>query len=553
MIKKRISLGLIAMIILCMSGCSAQKSEQPDMLQEFIKEQETEASKGDEENEEMKPSSEVESEEINESEAADNNQDEQKVTDSGYLDVTFEHHWDGLYEDVSLMNARYNSINLHTTDYPALTEAVNTFNAGYIERTQGYIDQIKGDAASMYQESLQEDGYWLGPFEYRSEMFLKRADKKVLSVEEQIYSFEGGVHGLNYYYAYNFDVPSGELITLDSVITDMSRLPEVLVKEITDKYPDLGSWDENFWDGFFDEYITPSQEDYRPEFTWTLGYDGVTFYFSNYEIGSYADGLQQVTICYSEYPEILSSSYFADVENTYVTELDDLWSGKDTDLNHDKVTDYISVTHNYDYEMDFIASYNVTVNGNTFTQDSYCYEQRSFLVKAGEKNYIYVERTVENDYRLIDVFEITECSVEYMGGIDGGLGSFSNSLNFEVEKRMDLLSTYTAVAECYVGEDGLPAEHNAVYEVKSDISITSVVRIEAELLNEKGELTGESNTFPEGTEFKFMVTDGNTFVDMLASDGQKCRIYVEKDESAWTTTINGKNVEECFEMLYYAG
>ena len=89
------------------------------------------------------------------------------------------------------MNARYNSINLHTTDYPALTEAVDAFNAEYIEQTQGYVDRIKEDALSTYQESLQDDYDWFGPFEYSSEMILKRADSKVLAVEEQIYSYEG--------------------------------------------------------------------------------------------------------------------------------------------------------------------------------------------------------------------------------------------------------------------------------------------------------------------------------------------------------------------------
>lgn len=532
MIKKRISLGLIAMMLLCMVGCNTQKIEQPDILQDIIKEQETETDEADKQIEEEEP------------------QQSEEATDVAYLDVTFEHHWDGLYEEVSLMNARYNSINLHTTDYPALTEAVDAFNAEYIEQTQGYVDRIKEDALSTYQESLQDDYDWFGPFEYSSEMILKRADSKVLAVEEQIYSYEGGAHGLSYYYAFNFDVQSGALIALEDVITDMDKLPEALVTEITDKYPDLGSFDENFWDGFFEEYITPTQEDFQPEFTWTLGYDGVTFYFSNYEIGSYADGLQQVTICYSEYPEMLNSSYFADVENTYVIGLDDLWSGTDTDLNNDGVTDYVSVSRNYDYEMDFIASYNITVNGNTFTQDSYCYEYRSFLVKAGEKNYVYVERTVENDYRLIAVFEITANSVEYMGEVDGGIGSFTNSLAFEVEKRIDLLGTYTVLADCYVGEDGLPVERNSINEVKSEMSITSVVEIEAELVNEEGELTGEGYAFPAGTDFRFMVTDGDTFVDVLASDGQRCRFYVEEE---WPTTVNGKNAEDSFEMLYYAG
>ncbi len=528
LIKKAISTGLILAIILCMTGCGEQKAIAIA---------------------ESQPTPEVSDEKDGEADAEKSLSNKSGIPNVTYLDVTFEEHYDNCYEDALLMNANYNSIKLQTIDYPALTEAVNTFNTEYITQTQRYVDKIEENALFDYKETPTDS--WIGPYEFRSEMFLKRADDNVLAVEEQVYCYEGGVHGFAFYNAYNFDVQTGERIALEDVITDMDSLPDILVTEITEKYPDLGSWDEYFWDGFFENYITPTQEEYQPTFTWSLGYDGVTFYFGNYEIGSYADGVQRITLCYSEYPQIFDDSYFKNVDSNYVVGLDDLsWIGVDTDLNGNGVTDYICVTPNYDYEMDFIASYNVTVNGNTFTQESYCYEYRSYLVKADERNYVYVERTVENDYRLIAVFEITENSVEYMGEISGGIGCFTNSLDFEVEKRMDVLSTYIALADCYVGEDGIPVEKSNIYKVISEISITSIAEIEAELVDEEGNLTGEGYCFPAGTDFKFMTTDGETFVDMLTSDGQRCRLYTE---NSWPVTVNGVNAEEYFEMLWYAG
>lgn len=549
--KKRFLVAIILSIVLCMVGCNVQKVTQSVISENGQEEQQTEPNKDDKQETVAvtEPQGEPETSEKHNSETdpEKTHSEEKGVPNEIYLDVTFEEHWDSYYDDIFLMGGKYNSIDLQTTDYPALTKAVNTFNAEYIAQTQGYVDKIKENALSDYKESSQDN--WMGPYEFESEMILKRADDEVLAVEEYTYSYEGGIHGLSFYNAYNFDVQTGELIALEDVITDMGSLPDILETEIIGKYPDLEPWKEPLADVFRD-YISPVQEEYQPTFTWTLGYDGVTFYFSNYEIGSYAEGLQQITVCYSEYPQIFDDGYFKNVDDSYVMELDDLWSGTDTDLNGDGITDYVSVTCNYDYEMDYIESYNVTVNGNTFTQESYGYGYKSYLLKAEDRNYIYVERMVENDYRLITVFEITPNSVEYMGETGGGIGCFTNPFNFEVEKRMDVLSTYTASADCYVGDDGMPVEKNGIYEVKSDISITSIAEIEAELVDEEGNLTGEGYCFPAGTDFKFMATDGETFADMLTSDGQRCRLYTE---NGWPVTVNGRNAEECFEMLWYAG
>ena len=549
--KKRFLVVIILSIVLCMAGCNAQKVTQSVISENVQEEQQTEPNKDDKQETvagtEPQGESETSEKHNSETDTEKTHSEEKGAPNAVYLDVTFEEHWDSYYDDVFLMSGKYNSIDLQITDYPALTKAVNTFNAEYIAQTQGYVDKIKENALSDYKESSPDN--WMGPYEFESEMILKRADDEVLAVEEQIYSYEGGIHGLSFYNTYNFDVQTGEWIALENVIIDMGSLPDILETEIIGKYPDLEPWKEPLADVFRD-YISPVQEEYQPTFTWTLGYDGVTFYFSNYEIGSYAEGLQQITVCYSEYPQIFDDGYFKNVDDSYVMELDDLWSGTDTDLNGDGVTDFIFVTPNYDYEMDYIESYNVTVNGNTFTQESYGYGYKSYLVKAEDRNYIYVERMVENDYRLITVFEITPNSVEYMGETGGGIGCFTNPLNFEVEKRMDVLSTYTASADCYVGEDGMPIEKSGIYKVKSDISITSIAEIEAELVDEEGNLTGEGYCFPAGTDFKFMATDGETFADMLTSDGQRCRLYTENE---WPVTVNGRNAEECFEMLWYAG
>jgi len=466
---------------------------------------------------------------------------------SGYLDIITEHHWDSYFDEVSHMYGHYDTLQLHTEGYPELAAAVMSYSDTHALQAQARLDELEEWAVEEYKEYGSE--MFRGPYIAESDFFIQRADTQVLSIAEKGYSYEGGAHGMSYYTGISFDVQTGEEIQLEALIKDMNGLPEALAEEILEKYPDIDYY-TNTLEEVFLQYVKPDSVDFQPKFTWTLGYEGVTFYFSDYEIGSYANGIQNVTLTYSEYPQLLEGSYFEAVEQNYVVQLLDAWIAADTDLNGDGVTDYISVCPNPYRNADYSESYDVTVNGNTFTQDTYCYNLDTFLVKANGRNYLYVQRTVENDYQSVCVFEITECSVEYMGEFDGGMNVFTNSASFGVTKRVDLLSTYHVAAECYVGEDGLPVEIRGIYENTSEIAITSTVDIEAELVDEEGNLKGEGYCFPAGTSFQFIRTDAETYVDMLADDGQWCRFYTEP---GWPPMVNDRNAEECFEMLWYAG
>ncbi len=498
---------------------------------------------------------EVGKEEIVETESASSAQDAQnpEETDkevtavSNYLDVDFNYFVDSYYEEVSLMYGHYNSICLNSTEYPALTAAVEAYNEELEGARQSYLDELEAWATDEYK-SYGADSF-MGPFVMEADMYLRRADRQVLSVVEACYAYEGGAHGNQYYTSVNFDVQTGEHISLDSVIADMDSLPAVLATEVQEKYPDLTFWAEDL-STVFQDYITPSNAEYAPEFTWTVDYQGVTFYFSDYELGSYADGRQEVLISYTEYPELLNGTYFENVDDYYVIALLDNWAGTDLDLNGDGVTDYVSVHRNYNVDTEYCESLTVTVNGNAFTQDVYFYDLWSYFVKSGDNNYLYIQRVAESDYMCVSVFKLTENSVEYVGDFANSLEDFTNSASFKVAKRMDLLSTYFATADCTVGENGLPVEISDVYTIKGQLILTSTAVIPAELVDEEGLLLGETYEFPVGTAFEFVVTDGETYVDVLADDGQRCRFYTE---AGWPPTVNEMNAENCFEMLLYAG
>lgn len=467
----------------------------------------------------------------------------------GYLEVTFDYHYDNYFDETSLMYGHFNTINLQTKEYPALTKAVEEYNALRMSELQSYLDSIKDTAISEYKEYGTEG--FRGPYSWEGDLFLRRADSKVLSVVEECHEYSGGAHGYSYFDCANFDVQTGEEIALEDVVTDMDSLPKILEKELTEKYPDTTFFTEPLSDAL-DDYINSDNPLYQEllKFTWTLDYEGVTFYFGSYEIASYAEGVQQATIFYSEYPEILEEKYFKDIPSDYVLKLNDSWWNSAIDLDRDGVTDYIDVTRIYEYDMYMSDAYEVDVNGNTFRQEKYCYKLDTYLVRANDKNYLYIQSVADSDWKSVDVYEITTTSVEYMGSFNGNVEGIINSSEFPLTIRFDMLSTYDAEGKSYVGEDGMPVAKAGVYTIKREIILTSTVDIPAELVDESGNLLGSTYIFPAGTDFTLVTTDGETYVDVLADDGQRGRFYTEPK---WPVTVNGMDAESSFEMLFYAG
>lgn len=498
--------------------------------------------------------------------SVENSQDGSQENDAGvtqqaskYLDVSVGYRYDSDYDQVSLMYGNCCQIQLDAPEYPALEEAVAQYN---YETEQSWItsmNDLKSWAREDYNAAVAEGYEFYGPYVSEDEMYITRADDKVLSAVTENYWYSGGAHGMIGYSAVNFDTQTGRKLVIEDVIADTNALPNALATEMLEQYPYLEETIQYTWEAGLEDYLasylTPEEaNDITPEFTWTLGYEDVTFYFGAYEIGSYADGNQVVVLTYNEYPELFNKEYFTSVTQDYAVRIAPFWYGEEgfTDLNSDGVMDMLTVDGNYDAEYDMYTSMNVTVNDNTYTLDAWYYELTSYLVKANGNTYVYAETMSENDYRTLYVFKVTESSVEYIGEVQGsGIADFTDAADFGLTKRFDLLSTYSGQGRFYVGEDGMPVQKEDAYEIQlyEDTPIISTVNITAELVDENGNLIGETYDFPAGTEYHFRRTDGMTYVDMMTSEGKACRLYTTPAGS----TVNGMDAWESFEMLYYAG
>jgi len=371
--------------------------------------------------------------------------------------------------------------------YPELSMAIQDYRMNYVRNIEAARDELAAAAEQDYAEFGAES--WMGYYTIDESMTVKRVDATAVSILEQGYLYQGGAHGSDGFGCFNVDTQTGDIIALNDVVTDMNALSGIIATEMLELYPDI-------------TYFTPTLEEtidmyINPELTltWTLDYNGVTFYFGSYEIGTYADGRQQVTVLFSEYPSLFNSYYFNNVTDNYVIPAS-AWGTLDVDLDAD---------------------------GDAET---------------------------EGDFAESFVYEITGSSIVYKGTFNGAVKYFTNSSDFCVTERMNMVSTVIGVARCYVGADGMPVNKSGTYEIykSEEIILTSLREITAELVDANGNLTGESYTFPVGTTFQYICTDGKIYVDVLASDGQYCRFYTTSE--GWPPTVNGMDATECFETVY---
>ena len=174
----------------------------------------------------------------------------------------------------------------HSKEYPSLSAAFDKYN----EESQTEAKALMYEFAPLAKE-IEGDEYNPVYCGAAAEVYLQRADNHIVSMLEGVEKYTGGVHPDYYVNGINYKSDSGEKAKLSDVLTDTKELPSVLEKKITEKYSDVA---------FFDLKDTFSKYK-EEEFIWTIDYQGITFWFSPYEIAAYSvgtlSGLMNFLIC----------------------------------------------------------------------------------------------------------------------------------------------------------------------------------------------------------------------------------------------------------------
>lgn len=443
--------------------------------------------------------------------------------------------------------------------YPRLAEKLDELNEENQVFFQEFIEQ-QVPLAQEHYESIPE--YFYG-YSGNSSFLVQRADDLVLSIREDGNEYTGGAHGMYGIFGINYDPSTGDELTLTDVCTKVEELPARLSEKVIENYA-------NEYENF--ESLQSVLEEYKPEdYNWTIGYQGVTFYFNPYEIASYAMGAIEVTLWFDENPELFNEKFLEKPNTGYVMELP-LESVVEIELNNGRkdklrVSTYCQTEEEEEYG---ILRLCITLNDISYYEEEYYgYDFYPYMVcvnDSGEEQYfLYVQGIAENDYSCIFIYDLNGeeikvkerlSGVSFCGVWDENVGEhgtyyncvFGNPQELELGTRIEILGTWTGKRLYSIDvENGIPKPKTEYFTIANSLQPSvSQIPLEVIILPD-----GTKEELPAGTEFYFIRTDGKTYVDARLADGRECRIMVEIED--YIQTINGVDQWECFDTLFYAG
>lgn len=434
------------------------------------------------------------------------------------------------------------------------------------------LDQIMNDETDSYNREVKEyrkeqeessDSPANGevPFMLEEEICVRRSDQEVLSFVETGSSYTGGAHGIRWYTSHNLDAASGREISLKDVIKDQSLLQETLKEELQKKYGEellFEDLDENI------KNILEGSEDSKQ--AWTLDPQGITFYYSNYDIASYASGTQNVTILYSSHKNLFTDRYRPLKGEGYISELFDYDNfSVDTDGNGE--TESISVINHYGDDGETIEGFDVTAGDQTLTvNDLYVFDTDLYTVHTShDKTFLYIWCSEENDWMTLHLFDISSGKPVSAGTMNVNPGHLigeedadghiyeeviTNPNQMVLQTRFDILSTYYAKKTYQVNDAPMPVSSDSYYIITSNITLKSVKDVTGDLVDEEGNVVQKSVTIPSGSSFTLYRTDGDKQVDTRLADGSLLRLKVK---GTYPPYVNGIDANDLFEELFYAG
>jgi len=473
-------------------------------------------------------------------------------------------------------------------EYPELAAALT-------ERAEAQTKQLDETCAIMeefsasffeYNTAAKENGD--GGLFSANTPYVLRADSGILSILYYDDSFTGGAHPNRAYDSATYQTSTGKKLALTDVVKDLDALASKVDEKLKEKYPEE-------YPNFYTDPLQAVKDSAVQDgiMAWTMGYEGMTVYFSPYSLGAYAMGEQILTIYYDEAPELFAEEFTGSAES-YIIPLFDMVP-VETDAAGNGIREEIWVetisTDEYD-GCDFV----VHRGGGQYRLNTYGYREKSYLVKENGQYYVYVFITTDNDYVLLYTVDLRTLSTPVKESMSADIASLGYSWSdreavnifdlreelltdpaaFRLDSHMDFLSTMSGNRLYHTGPDGYPVADEAAYTVRNTRVLKVLQPVTVETVAEDGTVTGSAE-LTAGTYLFFIRTDNEAFMDMQAVDaalvtGEENEWYsdyrteeiqepdwskpvyrIRVDSSDWPRKINGIEEDQVFAGIMYAG
>ena len=172
------------------------------------------------------------------------------------------------------------------------------------------VDAARLDAENiMYaaQADYDPNGTWY-PYFYKILYNPTRIDHNVLSLFGTQSSYSGGTHGNLSCVSANYDLSTGDVLTLGSIMhaeADKDQFITLIIEKLRKEADTLQLFD-GFEDGVY--HRLGGDENLYEDFYFTT--TGLTFFFAPYDIAPYSAGIITVEIPYEELPGLIYDGYF---------------------------------------------------------------------------------------------------------------------------------------------------------------------------------------------------------------------------------------------------
>lgn len=262
------------------------------------------------------------------------------------------------------------------------------------------------------------------------------------------------MHGTNY------DTQTGQELKLSDVVKDMGSIPALVAQEL-----DNHMWAGDFsYEGVVDDYFRNTPED---GISWTLDYNGVTFYFADGDLTEPGNGRQTATVSFAEYPELFEEKYMT-VPAAYMVDLP-LDSSFFTDLDGDGDLEELNVTGYFDSDMGMYTKFGgyADADGSYHYEDCFADGFIPYYVKTADGNhylYLFCEQCESSEpvpMMLLIVFDVYGGKLTRVGEMNAAPGYIPTGIyRIPTDPEQFFLDDFDAIAQdmmAYaVGPMGLP-------------------------------------------------------------------------------------------------
>ncbi|MBQ2800033.1 MAG: DUF4163 domain-containing protein [Lachnospiraceae bacterium] len=424
----------------------------------------------------------------------------------------------------------------------------------------------EASAKEMYDGATEEEKEYFEGFDDYSYYANKRNDSKVISFTKTVWSYVGGAHGGSYTLGINYDRNTGKILTLDDIFENKEEALDIIKTYIL-KQCEYPYYQERLFEDY-EQYI----DDVLAEEYWYLGTEGFHVISNEYVLGTYAAGVFEFLIPYSEV-QGLKEVY--QPEGAYIYPMvqgADVEMDLDSDGVKENICFSIKTTQTQVGDQIFdVPECVLTINDQDRTEEfmevaDYYQESISeyyYLVDL-DKNDQYKEIAIcdygSNDNNVTYFIRYSQGELKYVGTIEEIIGgetcSLSGNGSVKAKVRSDMVETVNIQYSYILQNNELKVQEQEWYPI--DVSYHpeeyqnhSILK-EVTVYTQKDTASEAKILTPSDGTVRFPATDNKEWVQVQTQDETIYYLHVtgplEIDNAGIPTSVS-----EIFDNLLIAG